>query len=437
MKKSLIRALILLLVLVFIGNTSVFGAINNKYSNQILPSSNLSRTLDGAMTLDFSTEIIMYSNNVNKSHPIDGGLARLMSVYTAYNAIRNDASKKYDITEYELEELCVRMIYNNDAGGAAKEMAARVAGGEGNFTQLMNQTAASLKMTATVYKNCTGKREDGQVSTIYDQILLLNECYDAEFIRKILKGSVYFIEDSLSYSRNVELMDETNTKYYDKRVTHYLTSDYSSEGYFMFTASNVNQTNATGRVVITCMYQSGASDYYAGMLDTRILNNNSFGDYYWVTLVDLAKDVCQKTPFKLPDGKLAYCAIELKGNETGITTISRDYFEKLQENHSQCTITLSSNQSDVAVKPGELLGLGELYFQNDLLLSFDLRVVRIVSDDGKMISSDYSLYEPENYLEQIDDQYDALEFIPYSILVIVFAFAAIAAARYVRQKWMI
>ena len=156
MKKSLIRALILLLVLVFIGNTSVFGAINNKYSNQILPSSNLPRTLDGAMTLDFSTEIIMYSNNVNKSHPIDGGLARLMSVYTAYNAIRNDASKKYDVTEYELEELCVRMIYNNDAGGAAKEMAARVAGGEGNFTQLMNQTAASLKMTATVYKYCTG-----------------------------------------------------------------------------------------------------------------------------------------------------------------------------------------------------------------------------------------------------------------------------------------
>ena len=138
-------------------------------------------------------------------------------------------------------------------------------------------------------------------------------------------------------------MDPNNTKYYDKRVTHYLASDYSSDGYFMLTASNVNQTNASGRTVLTCIYEEGASDYYVGMLDTKILNNNSFGDYYWVTLVDLAKQTCQKTPFKMENGNLAYCAVELKGNETGITTISRDYFELLQENYEDCTVRLSSN----------------------------------------------------------------------------------------------
>ncbi len=435
--KILLKITAVSIVLMMLCSISVFGLTNNKYSNQILPSANLSRTLDGAMTLDYETDIVMYSNNISKKHSVDGGAHRLMVIYTAYNAIRNDASQSYDITEYELEELCVRMIYNSNPASAAKDLATRVSESESRFVELMNSTAASLKMTSTKYTNCTGERSSEQYTTVYDQVLLFNACYSAEFIREIIKGSIYYIDESQSFSRNVEIMDINNTKYYDKRVTHYLTSDYSSEGYFMFTASNVNQTNASGRAVLTCIYQSGASDYYAGMLDTKILNNNSFGDYYWVTLVDLAKQTCQKTPFKLDNGTLAYCAVELKGDETGITTISRDYYESLQENYEDCTVSLSSNLPEADIKPGDLLGKGELYYGNDLLLSFDLRVVRIVSDDGKMISSDYSLFEPDNYLEQMDSQYNMFEFIPYALLVVVLAFGGIAAARYVRQKWMI
>jgi hypothetical protein len=37
----------------------------------------------------------------------------------------------------------------------------------------------------------------------------------------------------------------------------------------------------------------------------------------------------------------------------------------------------------------------------------------------------------------MNNQYNALEFIPYAILVVVLAFGGIAAARFVRQKWMI
>lgn len=435
--KILLKITAISIVLLMLCSITVFGLTNNKYSNQILPSANLSRTLDGAMTLDYETDIVMYSNNVSKKHSVDGGVHRLMVIYTAYNAIRNDASKSYDITEYKLEELCVRIVYNNNPESAAKELAQTVSGNESGFVELMNSTASALKMTSTNYINCTGEANANQYTTIYDQLLLFNACYEAEFIREILNGNIYYIDESQSFSRNVEIMDSSNTKYYDKRVTHYIVSDYSSEGYFMFTASNVNQTNASGRAVLTCIYQSGASDYYAGMIDTKILNNNSFSDYYWVTLVDLAKQTCQKTPFKLEDGTLAYCAVELKGDETGITTISRDYYESLQENYEDCTVSLSSNTSEADIKPGEILGRGELYYKNDLLLSFDLRVVRIVSDDGKMISSDYSLFEPDNYLEQMDEQYNMFEFIPYAIIVVVLAFACIAAARYVRQKWMI
>lgn len=435
--KFIVKSVVLILVLSMLGGISAFALTNNKYSNQILPSANLSRTLDGALTLDYETDIVMYSSNVSEQHYVDGGVHRLMVIYSAYNAIRNDASKMYNITEFELEELCVRIVYDNDASGASKELAERVSGNENSFVELMNSTAAALKMTSTVYVNCTGERTVGQHSTVYDQALLLSACYKAEFIRELFRGNVYYLDDNQSFSRGIEIFDEKNTKYYDKRVTHYLASDYSSEGYFMLTASNVNQTNASGRSVLTCMYQSGAADYYSGMLDTKTLNNNSFGDYYWVTLVDLAKDTCQKTPFKLENGNLAYCSVELKGDDTGITTISRDYYEKLQANYQDCTVRLSSNSAEAGIKPGDVLGMGELYFENDLLLSFDLRVVRIVSDDGKMISSDYALYEPDNYVDQMNGQYNALEFIPYAVLVVVLAFAAIGVSRYVRQKWMI
>ena len=212
--------------------------------------SSLSRYLNGAITLDYKTDIVMYSSNVSHRVAINGGVVRLMAVYTAYNLIRNNAAVKYDISPEHLEELCVRMLFGHLSEDASIQLATGISGSVAEFVKLMNDTARSIGMYDTQYTNCTGANDSNQKSSVNNQMILFEKCYEYEEIRVMLEGNVYYLDDNQSYSRNIPILDKDNKTYYDARVTHYIASDYSPDGYFVFTASNITQTNASGRAVL-------------------------------------------------------------------------------------------------------------------------------------------------------------------------------------------
>lgn len=58
------------------------------------------------------------------------------------------------------------------ANDAAVALAEHLCGSEEAFVQRMNERAAELGMTKTVFKNCNGLDEDGHVTTVYDIALM-------------------------------------------------------------------------------------------------------------------------------------------------------------------------------------------------------------------------------------------------------------------------
>ena len=58
------------------------------------------------------------------------------------------------------------------ANDAAVALAEHLCGSEEAFVQRMNERAAELGMTKTVFKNCNGLDEDGHVTTAYDIALM-------------------------------------------------------------------------------------------------------------------------------------------------------------------------------------------------------------------------------------------------------------------------
>jgi hypothetical protein len=206
----------------------------------------------------------------------------------------------------------------------------------------------------------------------------------------------------------------------------------------VFTASNVTQSNASGRTVLSVVYEKGAVDFGSGMSDTKILNNNSYNDYYWVILTDLAKRVCAEEYFELGQGKVAQCSVELKAGDSGITTMSKNYYNMLVEHYDECTVKLTSQEIASDIEAGKILSEAELCYGNDVLLTFNLRIVAIRNSEGGVISSsDYYLFDPNNYTEQANSQFNRLEFIPYAVVVVTLAVAAVVLTRIMRKKWMI
>ncbi len=436
--KFLVKIAVLVLIAASLMGLGVSGMTVSGHTNAVLPSSSISRYLNGAITLDYKTDIVMYSSNVSHQVSINGGIVRLMAVYTAYNLIRNNAAVKYDISAESLEDLCVRMLFGHLPEDAALQLATGISPSVSEFVKLMNDTAKSIGMYDTVYTNCTGADDKNQRSSVNNQMLLFAKCYEYEEIQVMLEGNVYYIDENQSYSRNIPLLDSDNKNYYDSRVTHYISSDYSPEGYFIFSASNMTQSNASGRAVLSVVYESGANDFGSGMTDIKILNNNSFNDYYWVILTDLAKRVCAETYFELGDGKVALCSVELKSGDDGITTMSKNYYNILVEQNSKCTVNLTSKDVPDDIEAGDILSEAELCFGNDILLTFDLRITAIKNQEGGMISSsDYHLYDPDNYKDQMENQFNRLEFFPYAVVVIVLAIGAVVITRIMRKKWMI
>jgi serine-type D-Ala-D-Ala carboxypeptidase (penicillin-binding protein 5/6) len=125
---------------------------------------------------------LLLANQQDTPLPV-GSLMKLLAAQTAYAAgnpvqvatapaglIIDPAESRIGIFEGQQlsQDLLVRAMLIVSANDAARMLAIDIAGGEAQFADLMNQTAASLGLTNTHAVNVTGLDQDGEYSSATD-----------------------------------------------------------------------------------------------------------------------------------------------------------------------------------------------------------------------------------------------------------------------------
>lgn len=85
----------------------------------------------------------------------------------------------------------VKALLVKSGNDVAKALARDVSGSEANFINLMNNTARSIGMTQSQFKNPHGLTEEGQYSTALDIAILAREATKIPYFRQCMKTKEY------------------------------------------------------------------------------------------------------------------------------------------------------------------------------------------------------------------------------------------------------
>lgn len=153
-----------------------------------------------AVLMEFGTGEVLYEMNAHEQRPC-ASITKVMTLLLVFEAIENGVLHYEDVltasahasgmggsdiwlkegeqmTVDDLIKACVVMSAND----AAVVLAEAVAGTEDAFVQRMNERAAELGMTDTVFKNCNGLDEDGHITSAYDVAVMSRALMEHERI---------------------------------------------------------------------------------------------------------------------------------------------------------------------------------------------------------------------------------------------------------------
>lgn len=156
---------------------------------------------------------VLISENGSEKYPC-GSLSKLMTVLIAAEKIQSVELSGDDIftasehansmqgaqiwlmpgDKISVEELLKGIIIGN-ANDAACALAEGISGTEEDFVQLMNQRAAELGMTDTLYINSSGYQSDGDCTTAEDTVKLLCELSKHKQLTEIFTCRMEYIRD--------------------------------------------------------------------------------------------------------------------------------------------------------------------------------------------------------------------------------------------------
>lgn len=408
---------------------TAFGSF--EYANSSTPR--VSAGLAAGMTYDQKTGVVMYANDVEKTYPVEGTVARLMTAYTAYRALRVEIPATLTLSDAAAEELILQLLYaKDDDGGAAQALANGTYGSEGAFLDAMNRTAATLGMRDTTYLHIDGSYAAAQLSTVQDQTALLSAVYAVDMLRQPLSQTVcYNANQTISYSRTAPLLTK-GSAYYDSRACLYAGSGTREEGAFTLCAGIVS----SGRVVLSVFVETG-TDEAAAWQDATALFSDAYNSYSWCYTSRILREAITKYTYTTKDGFVITCAVEADPSYDGIDTYPYAYAVELSEAFESCSIVLRStpNESEIAI--GELLGRGALVYGNDTLAEFNLRVVKITTPDGQIFSKDYEYYNPADYEDLVAGDHHTYYWVIYWVAIAVIAVGLIVGSSLICKKMKI
>lgn len=223
-----VKAILILLMFIMIGNTSCVEAVATSAKSYIL--------------VDLATgQVLSASNQEMRIYP-----ASLTKLLTAWVVVRNadldevvnisktavnvDGTRAYFAVgeKYTVEELLYALLLRS-ANDAAIALAEHVAGSTGNFVQLMNEEAASLGASHSNFTNPHGLHDDDHYTTAADFALLCRKVFSDSVIRQICSQHTKVISNpSAEYDR---LLTTTNKLINPKSPYYYSRAQYGKTGY--------------------------------------------------------------------------------------------------------------------------------------------------------------------------------------------------------------
>jgi len=220
---------------------------------------------NAVLILDGNTGQTIYQNAADElRHP--ASLAKMMTLYIVFEQIEQGrlsydtkikvsanaaavSPSKLDLDESEEIALldAVKALITKSANDMAVAVAEHIGGTEANFARLMDQKAARLGMTATVFKNASGLPDDEQVTTARDMLTLalhLNDDFPTHYER--------FSTQSFTY--NGETFHNLNSL-----LLHFPGTDGLKTGYTQASGFNLVCSVRRGRKHVLGVVFGGAS----------------------------------------------------------------------------------------------------------------------------------------------------------------------------------
>lgn len=191
----------------------VGGVVTEYYSDELFSEDSLSVAAipmssppkidaKSVILMDSSTGTVLYENNADEVMP-PASITKIMTMVLICEAIDDGRLKPDDVVTVSehaasmggsqiwlepKETMTVKDMLKAVAIGSANDasvaLAEHIAGSEEGFVGMMNEKAAELKMTNTVFKNACGLDDDGHVSTARDVALMSRELLRHNIIRE-------------------------------------------------------------------------------------------------------------------------------------------------------------------------------------------------------------------------------------------------------------
>lgn len=270
-----------------------------------------------------------------------------------------------------VSELLKGVIIGN-ANDAACVLAEKVGGTEEKFTELMNQRAAELGMTDTVFTECTGYyNDDAQYTTAYDAALLLCELSKHDELTEIFTTRLEEIKDG-----KVQLVTSNPMGHRYKGSVGFKCGTGPSSGYFAAEGAARDGFSLVC-AVLDCREEDRALGLAAELLDT------GFGGYT-VKSLSVPDDMPENISVK--NGRVREAAISVE--ELGNVLIAKG-----SEDNIRASVILPSYVY-APVKKGDKVGELRFYCGEKLLKTSELRaaenadkksVLNVLSDVMKYI----------------------------------------------------
>lgn len=301
---------------------------------------------------------------------------RLDDTITVQYSMIKDATGN-QVGFYVGETVSIRDLFGGlllrGANDCALLLAYAAKGSVEDFVTYMNEKAAALGMTATVYKNPTGMDAEGMVTSANDAIVVAKKFYEIDFLTS-LSGSVQYEMSATErsgvrviYNRNALVSRVSETGYFDKRLTGINAGSTASAGYYA--ASAVKGEELTYIVVVLGGKSvEGINEAYR--LSSE-LATYALSQYGYTEVIKTSRIVCE-VPVRLSTDAdyvtlVPAASLTLYLPVTVDPTTDLVYSYRLEKEMLNAPVTEGQVVGTYSVsRDGELLGSVELVTKNSL-----------------------------------------------------------------------
>ncbi len=345
-----------------------------------------------AAVYNLENEMMIYAHNADSVLPT-ASFTKMMTAVCAYTLLSERLDETLTV-EYSMikdatgnqvgyyvgETVSVRDMFGGlllrGANDSAYLLAYMAKGSTEAFVAYMNETAASLGMQNTVYKNPTGMDADGMVTTAKDSILIARAFHAIDFLTD-LSGAVKYempaTERSgvrIIYNRNALASRVSETGYFDSRILGINAGSTTAAGYYAAGALEGEELT----YIIVVLGGEMADDRNTAYLCTSGLATYAQKEYGYTEVIKTAGIVCE-IPVRLstdadyvtlvPASKLTLYLPSSVDPKTDLT-----YSYRLEKEELVAPVTEGQVVGTYSVsREGEILGSVDLVTKNSLARS--------------------------------------------------------------------